>query len=182
MVSKIDQIREALARGDSTRTIATNLKVSLRDIAKVRKDLGIDFGALERQKTSLNEEIERLNEEIRQKQSYNNTLAHSIEVAKNQLAQGLDREFSAKKNELAMLDAEVESRRRLIQVVPRFVIQDVRAPSNSGDVEAWLNRLDPDQLGWLGDKAYEVCIRKRTQRLQRQMEGSIERYPGARKT
>jgi septal ring factor EnvC (AmiA/AmiB activator) len=173
MVSKIDQIKEALDAGKSTRAIATEFKVSLRDIAKIRKDLGIDFGALERRKATLNEEIEALEEEIRQKESWNKTLAQSISVQKNKLAEGLDREMSGKKNELALLDYDLDRRRAQVRAVPNYVIQDVEAPSNWARIDAWLDRLTPEQLDWLAeracDKAIAVHYRNARLALERQL-------------
>lgn len=49
MIDKIAQIRKLLADGATTRQIAHELHVSLRDIQTVRKDLGIDLGAFDRE-------------------------------------------------------------------------------------------------------------------------------------
>ncbi len=175
MVSKIDQIKEALDAGKSTRAIATEFKVSLRDIAKVRKDLGIDFGALERRKASLNEEVDRLNKEIRGKEAWNATLVKSIEVGKKQLAAGLDREFSAKKNELALLDAELDRKRAQVRAVPNYVIKDISAPSNWAYIDAWLDRLTPEQLDWLSERTCDKAIAVHYRNARLALERSLKR-------
>ena len=49
MVTKFDQICEALDAGNSTRQIAKEHHVSLRDVQKVRTDRSLDLGAKQRE-------------------------------------------------------------------------------------------------------------------------------------
>jgi len=127
MVNKIEQIEEMLKAGKSTRAIAKELKVSLRDIAKVRKEMGIDFDALYRREDILNKEIDSL-------ESMEERLKGSV---------------ADKKNELSRLEAECDRKRREIALIPRFIYNDVPLPSNYRSVQAWFRALSHDQLRYV---------------------------------
>jgi chromosome segregation ATPase len=127
MVNKIEQIKELLNAGKSTRAIAAELHVSLRDIGKVKKSMDIDFDALYRKRDALTQELESLD-------SMEDRVKSSI---------------ADKKNELSRLEAECDRKRREITTIPRFMYRDVPAPSNYASIQAWFRALSNDQLRYV---------------------------------
>jgi len=69
MINKADQIRKLLRQDKTTREIAHELRVSLRDIGLVRKQEDIDIGALVCQKTRVEEDLVVLNKSVTQKRN-----------------------------------------------------------------------------------------------------------------
>ena len=155
MVSKFDEIKHALEAGKTTREIATELRVSLRDIGRVRKHLHIDIGAKEREAQDLDKEIQRLRKEIADKQSEKNRLIE----------------------EIGALNREIEKKRSYKQVMP-VPIERIYIPANASEVTDYLRRLDDKRLMWLIDAAMKVveqridqsameAIRRELRRLSR---------------
>jgi seryl-tRNA synthetase len=127
MVNKIEQIKELLNVGKSTRAIATELHVSLRDIAKVSKSMDIDFDALYRKRDALTQELKSL----------------------DSMGERVKRSIADKKKELSRLEAECDRKRREIATIPRFMYKDIPAPSNYASVQAWFRALSNDQLKYV---------------------------------
>jgi chromosome segregation ATPase len=134
MVSKFDEIKHALEAGKTTREIAAELRVSLRDIGRVRKHLHIDIGAKEREAQDLDKEIQRLSKEIADKQS-----------EKNRLIQ-----------EIGALDREIE-RKRSYKETTVVATEKIYIPANASEVADYLRRLDDKRLTWLMDAAMKVA-------------------------
>jgi hypothetical protein len=130
MINKAAEIRKLLAQGKTTREIASTTKSSLRDIHRVRKQQGIDIGALEREK-------ERREKDIR-------VLENRISQMRQALAQ-LEKQNSIllrRKNEL---EAEIE-RKKTEVIHVKQPVEPIYFPKNYEEVRNYLETLSSDQL------------------------------------
>ena len=130
MINKADEIRKLLKQGWTTREIAHELRVSLRDIHTVREQEGIDIRAIERRKTRIEKDLVALNTSVAQRCSTIALLKKQI----NDLGQ-------VKTN----LEAEIEKKQAEIKYVQQPV-QSIYIPKNYGEVEKSLETLSLDQL------------------------------------
>lgn len=171
MINKADEIRKRLRQGWTTRKIAQELRVSLRDIHRVREQENIDIGALERQKTRIEKDIADLNSDIAQKRS---TLTR------------LEKQINDLERTKTNLEAAIEKKQTEIKYV-RQPVEPIYFAQNYGDVRKNLETLSSDQLGALSqiitdilnDRAVRAIrderskIRKKTEDTINQMRNSL---------
>ncbi len=152
MVSKVDKIKQALEAGKTTREIAVELRVSLRDIGRVRKLLNIDIAAMEREVQDLEKEFMRLCDEIADKDS-----------EKKRLIQ-----------EIGALNRQIEEKRSYKQAMP-VAIEAIHIPANDSEVADYLKGLDCERLSWLTEFALKVLQLKINELLIEQPDSELLR-------
>lgn len=130
MINKAALIRKLLKQGKTTREIAQELRVSLRDIGLVRKQEGIDIGALVRQRNRLEKNLDDLDNSIVQRRS---------NIA------GLEKQLNDLQRTKISLEAAIERKRNEIKQVQQPV-ELIYFPQNYGEVERYLETLSLDQL------------------------------------
>ena len=150
MINKGTQIRRLLKQGKTTREIASELRVSLRDIHTVREQEGIDIGALERQKTHLEKDIAVFDKNITQKKSIIARLKKQI----NDLGQ-------AETN----LEAEIEKKQAELKYVQQPV-EPIYLPQNYDEVRKYLETLSLDQLRSLSQMITDILNKRTVSRLR----------------
>jgi len=171
MINKATQIKGLLEQDWTTREIAHKLRVSLRDIHKVREQEGIDIGALERQKSLLEEDIVVLDKIVAQKR---NIIAR------------LEKQINDLGRTKTKLEAEIEKKQAEIKYVQQPV-EPIYIPKNYDEVRKYLETLSSNQLRSLSqmiadiindrlaraihDKA--ISIRKDTQNNINRMRNSL---------
>jgi septal ring factor EnvC (AmiA/AmiB activator) len=130
MIDKTTEIRKLLAQGKTTREIAHELRVSLRDIHRVREQEGIDIGALEREKERREKDIGVLENRITQR--------------RQELAQ-LENQISTLLEQKREVEAEIE--RKKIEVIHvKQPVEPIYFPENYEEVRKYLETLRADQL------------------------------------
>ncbi|MFC2049775.1 hypothetical protein ACFLTN_01185 [Chloroflexota bacterium] len=135
IINKAAEIRKLLAQNKTTREIAEELRVSLRDIGRVKQQLGIDIGALEREKRDREKEIDVLQSRITQ--------------MRQELAQS-EKRNSTLLRQNNKLEAEIKRKKtEVIQIVQPIVVEDIYIPRNSEKVAGYLNTLRNDQLQYI---------------------------------
>jgi len=166
MRNKADQIRELLRQDKTTREIAHELKVSLRDIHTVREQEGIDIRAIERLKTRVEKDLVALND----------TVAQNRNIIAQQQKQINDLE-QKKKN----LEAEIGKKQAEIIYVQQLV-EPIYIPKNYGEVEKYLETLSLDQLRSLSQIVANIindrlarAIHDRAVRIRKDSQDSIKR-------
>jgi hypothetical protein len=152
VVSKFEEIKQALEAGKTTREIAVELRVSLRDIARVRKLLNIDIGAMERAVQDLEKQITELCQEIDDKDS-----------EKKRLIQ-----------EIGTLNRQIEEKRSYKQAMP-VAIEAIHIPVNDSEVAGYLKGLDCERLSWLTEFALKVLQLKINELLIEQPDSELLR-------
>jgi len=158
MISKVTQIRKLLRQGWTTREIAHELRVSLRDIGLVRKQEGIDIGALVRQKTRVEEEIAVLDESVAQK--------------KKVIVQ-LEKQIHDLKRAKADLEAAIETKQSEIKIVHQQV-EPIYFPQNYAEVRKYLKTLNLDHLRSLSQMITDI-LNDRTVSLLRDMRRQLRK-------
>jgi chromosome segregation ATPase len=99
MIDKTAEIKKLLAQGKTTREIAHKLRVSLRDIHRVRVQESIDIGALDREKERREKDIGILEKRITQLQQELAQLKSQISTLLRQ-KNDLEAEMEQKKAEV----------------------------------------------------------------------------------
>jgi chromosome segregation ATPase len=130
MINKASEIRKLLAQGKTTREIASILRLSLRDVHHVRKQLGIDIGALDREKERREKDISVLEKRITQ--------------GRQSLAQ-LEKQNSALLRQKNELEAEIE-RKKTEVIHVKQPVEPIYFPENYSEVRKYLETLRSDQL------------------------------------
>ena len=166
MINKATQIRELLEQDWTTRDIARKLRVSLRDIHRVREQEGIDIGALVRQKIRVEEDIVVLDKSVAQTR---NTIAR-LKKQINDLEQ-------VKTN----LESEIEKKQAEIKYVQQPV-EPIYIPKNYGEVEKYLEMLSLDQLRSLSQMVAAIisdrlarAIHEKAARIRKDTQDNINR-------
>jgi len=144
MVTKFDQICEALDAGKSSRQIAKEFKVSLRDVQKVRADCRLDLGAKQREYAALQEAIAGVQKSV---------TARELEL------QRLDEQLAVRKRKLADLKKEI-ARKKQQRALALDYVGAIHIPPNDSEVRAYLAELDLERLKWLEDTAYSILESK----------------------
>lgn len=130
MINKASEIKKLLAQGKTTREIASILRLSLRDVHHVRKQLGIDIGALDREKERREKDISVLEKRITQ--------------GRQALAQ-LEKQNSALLRQKNELEAEIERKKAEVLHV-RQPVESIYFPKNYEEVRKYLETLSSEQL------------------------------------
>jgi len=151
MVTKFDQIGEALDAGKTSSQIAKELRVSLKDVQKVRVERGLDLGAKQREYATLLKAIA-----VSQK----GLTARELEL------QRLDEQLAVRKRELADLDKEIV-RKKEQRGLMLVYIEAIHIPSNDSEVRAYLAKLDLERLKWFIDTVYSIRKAKQLRELKR---------------
>lgn len=142
MIDKTAEIRKLLAQGKTTREIASKTRSSLRDVHHVRKQLGIDIGALDREK-------ERREKDI-------SVLENRITQMRQALAQ-LEKQNSTllrRKNEL---EAEIERKKtEVMHFVKTVVVEEIYVPKNESEIRNYLKTLNPEQLEYISKQVLSI--------------------------
>jgi len=156
MVTKFDQICGALDAGNSTRQIAKEHHVSLRDVQKVRADRNLDLGAKQREYAALQETIAGVQK---------NATALEMEL------QRLDEQLAVRKRKLADLNKGIARKKQQRAFAPVYV-DAIHIPPNDSEVRAYLAKLDIVRLQWLKDTAYSIIeseLRREFKELLREL-------------
>ncbi|MFC2050430.1 hypothetical protein ACFLTN_04560 [Chloroflexota bacterium] len=171
MINKTAEIRKLLAQGKTTREIAQELRVSLRDIGRVRQQEGIDIGALEREKRVrekdlgvLNNRITQMRQEQAQLEKRNNTLLRQNNE--------LEAEIKRKKTEV-------------IRIMQPIVVEHINLPRNRAELVEYLNTLSNDQLQYITQVITRIfndrlagALRDQKKRLEQQTKDTLKRSLG----
>ena len=157
---KFDQIGEALDAGKTSRQIAKEFKVSLRDVQKVRVERSLDLGAKQREYATLQKAIA-----VSQK----GLTALELEL------QRLDQQLAVRKRELADLDREI-ARKKEQRGLTLVYIEAIHIPSNDSEVRAYLAKLDLERLIWFIDTVRSILEAKQ----QREIEEQLRKLEAAR--
>ncbi|MBM4447424.1 MAG: hypothetical protein FJ023_08825 [Chloroflexi bacterium] len=143
MIHKTSEIKKLLAEGKTTREIARILRVSLRDIHRVREQEGIDIGALEREK-------ERREKDI-------GVLENRITQGRQELAQ-LEKRNSTLLRQKRELEAEIERKKtEVIQVVQPVVVERIDIPRNREELREYLETLNSDQMQFISQLLVDIA-------------------------
>ena len=155
MVTRFDQIGEALDAGKSSRQIAKEFKLSLRDVQKVRADRSLDLGAKQREHANLQKAIAGVQKSI---------TALELEL------QRLDEQLAVRKRKLADLNNEIARKRQQRALAPVYV-DGIHIPPNDSDVRAYLAKLDLVRLKWFTDTIYSIIKSKQQRELEELLRG-----------
>lgn len=150
MINKPNEIRKLFKQNKTTREIAHELRVSLRDIAEVRKQENIDIGALERQQTRLKEDIATLDSMFTRRRSATDQLQEQI----NNLRQTK-----------ANLEAAMEKKQTEIKYV-KEPVEPIYFPENYDEVRKYLETLSLNQLDSLRKMVVDIINDRLVLRLQ----------------
>ena len=143
MINKASEIRKLLVQGKTTREIARELRVSLRDIHRVREQEGIDIGALEREK-------ERREKDI-------GVLENGITRRRQELAQ-LEKQNSTLLRQNNELEAEIERKKtEVIQVVQPVMVERIDIPRNREEIREYLETLRTEQLQYISQLLVDIA-------------------------
>ena len=153
MVRKFDQISQALDAGKISSQIAKELKVSLKDVQKVRVERGLDLGVKRREYTAWQKAIA-----ISQKK----LTALELEL------QRLDEQVAARKRQVADLDKEIARKTDEKARMPLYV-ERIRVPWNQGEVQAYLSELDYERLTCFEDTVRSVLREKQVHEIEKQL-------------
>jgi len=153
MVKTFDQIAHALDAGKTSSQIAKELKVSLKDIHKVRAKRGLDLGVKRREYATLQKAIAVLQKELTARELELQRLNEQLAVRKRQLAD-LDKEIARKKDEMARMPLYVEA---------------IHIPSNYWQVRAYLSELDRERLKWFADTVLSILEERRLCEIEKQL-------------
>lgn len=136
-MDKVKKIKELIKQGKTTREIARELRVSLRDIHRVRMQEGIDIGALERDRDRLQGEL----------------------VSRRQEVSRLQQEIQRLREEKQGLEAEIKRRKaEVLKVVTP--IKPIYFPQNFTDIDEYLKNLSDNQLKYLLDTVVHLYGRR----------------------
>jgi hypothetical protein len=171
MIDKTAEIRKLLAQGKTTRKIARMLRVSLRDIHRVRQQEGIDIGALEREK------------ELREKDI--GVLENRITQMRQELAQ-LEKQNSTLLRQKNELEAEIERKKtEVINVKQPVAVEHIYFPSNYMEVIKYLKTLSTDQLQYISQVIVSIAndrligaLRDQKTRIDQQTRDTLKRSFG----
>ena len=130
MINKVTQIRKLLEQGKTTREIAHELRVSLRDIGLVRKQEGIDIGALERKKISVEQDIINLDNSI---------------AFKHRVIDQLEQQINDLQRAKMSIEATIQRKQTEVKYV-RQPVKPIYFPQNYDEVKKYLETLSLDQL------------------------------------
>lgn len=157
MINKAAEIKRLLEEGHTTRQIAKELRVSLRDIHKVRQQENIDLGALQREKEALVKEISALKEQC-------SKLRQEKEQAEKDLA-ALLKEIERKKSEL---------------VFTKVPVAPIYFPENIDQVRSYLESRSDEQFEAIIDLVTNIATlranKKITDNTNRWVEAEKRRY------
>jgi len=166
MINKADKIRELLRQDKTTREIAHELKVSLRDIHTVREQEGIDIRAIERRKTRVEKDLIALNDSVAQNRSI-------IAQQKKQI-----NDLERKKTNL---EAEIEKKQSDIKYVQQPV-EPIYFPQNYNEVKKYLETLSSNQRSSLSRMITDIlndrladAIHDERSRMRKDNENTINR-------
>jgi chromosome segregation ATPase len=140
MIDKSAEIRKLLTEGKTSREIARTLRVSLRDVHRVRQQEGIDFGALEREKKDREKDIISIEKKIDQMQ-------HEQAQVENQINTLLRQKHE--------LEAEIE-RKRTEVVYVKQPVEPIYFPKNYREVRKYLETLNSDQLRSISQQVLSI--------------------------
>lgn len=154
-MDKIEEIRRRLHQGKTTREIAKELRVSLRDIHEVRKAEEIDFGALQRKENRLKASMSEMEKALARLDREMLTKQKSLENIENRI--------SEKQKVLSDLDDEISKKRK--QVVELPIGRVVLIPQNYYEVDKFLSTLGVEELRWLWRRVSDRCIKSAGEKL-----------------
>jgi len=171
MVNKTAEIRRLLAQGKTTREIAHELRVSLRDIQRVRQQEGIDIGALERGKRRVERDI--------------NVLENRITQMRQELAQ-LEKQNSTLLSQKNKLETEIERKKtEVIQVKQPVSVESIYFPRNYMEVPEYLKTLSTEQLQYISRVIVDIAnerafsaLRDQNARITQQTIDTLKRSLG----
>ena len=145
-MNKAQEIKRLIHEGKTTREIAHELRVSLRDIGNVRKQMGVDLGILDRRKAKLESDLARLTEDRDQVSAEIATLRAIVIRLQNEIRQ-LEHYKS---------DLNDTIRRKKAEVVDvQQPINPIYVPVNKTEIESYLRTLSDEQMLFL-QKAMNV--------------------------
>jgi len=155
MATKFDQICEALDAGKSSRQIAKECKVSLRDVPQVRADRSLDLGAKQREHAALQEAISVVKKRV---------TALELEL------QSLDKQLTVRRRKLADLKSEI-ARKKQRRALAVDYVGAIHIPPNDSEVRAYLARLDLVRLKWFADTLRSTIESREKREIKEQLRG-----------
>ncbi len=166
MINKADEIRKLLKQGKTTRYIAQKLRVSLRDVHRVREQENIDIGALERQEARTKNNIAALG----------NVIAKKRDVVAE-----LEKQINDLRKASASLEAAIKRKETEVKYV-RQTVEPIYFPQNYGEVKKNLETLSSNQLRSLTQVITDVindqaasAIQDARSRMRKDTQNSINR-------